>query len=511
MKSADECQSLSGFGQKITSYMNSQLRKFAEENGYTLEEALQRGNSLYEGETTNLKLNKFNFKRKLPNNSERLKSDQSTKKAKLSDVKPVDESSFSKFNIEFSYVDIEGNSVCSREEAHKKDSEYRIKCIYNDLTSIEEGYRLDWAATIPAPHVYAYIDENLAPAISSSHSRETKNATELTRPKLELTSPASSSAESAVSKVIKLNPKSMQEPTITLTSKAIVLNRKSAPTYEIKGGCYEIVLLLDSRENFGMGHLKQILLPTLKSRNINCQVRTLTVGDFAWLVKGVSSDGQVHEAILDCIIERKKADDLSQSLLSGRLEEQKSRMLTTGFRNRFLLFEKCPKYKNLKIGTATLFQSLINSQLLDGFRVMTSDGAQHTIEILIEIHKNLCKNSHRDLLIFKKTPEAEDYNRQTNNWTALDEVEYSKVSAKNSHTQVYELFAKHLLQITGVSGPAVETILNFYTTPKSLIEAFTNNFKTENQCDLTCQLKLAKKSIPKNLVNLIDHVYTTTI
>ena len=52
-------------------------------------------------------------------------------------------------------------------------------------------------------------------------------------------------------------------------------------------------------------------------------VRQLPVGDFAWVVRRRGAEQDGTEAVLDCVVERKRVDDLASSLTDGRYREQK--------------------------------------------------------------------------------------------------------------------------------------------------------------------------------------------
>lgn len=59
----------------------------------------------------------------------------------------------------------------------------------------------------------------------------------------------------------------------------------------------------------------------------------LTIGDFAFVYDG---------KVLDYVIERKKADDLSASIIDGRYKEQKYRLKNCGAKNIIYLYEGYP-------------------------------------------------------------------------------------------------------------------------------------------------------------------------
>lgn len=61
------------------------------------------------------------------------------------------------------------------------------------------------------------------------------------------------------------------------------------------------------------------LVKELEAEGVTLEVRSLKVGDFAWLSR--NSSGQ--ELLLPYIIERKRLDDLASSIKDGRFHEQK--------------------------------------------------------------------------------------------------------------------------------------------------------------------------------------------
>lgn len=90
-------------------------------------------------------------------------------------------------------------------------------------------------------------------------------------------------------------------------------------------GTYEIVLIIDSREQYSgvtLENKKTKLVADLQSMGTNCEMRTLPVGDFAWFVKPNTIK---RELVLDFLIERKRTDDLIASIRDQRWGEQKVR------------------------------------------------------------------------------------------------------------------------------------------------------------------------------------------
>jgi crossover junction endonuclease MUS81 len=89
-------------------------------------------------------------------------------------------------------------------------------------------------------------------------------------------------------------------------------------------GSYEIVLVLDSRENenfFGRERCSDLL----RARGVEVDVRALRIGDMCWVARRIDGGvgGENDECVLDYVVERKRLDDLLSSLTDGRYHEQK--------------------------------------------------------------------------------------------------------------------------------------------------------------------------------------------
>lgn len=61
------------------------------------------------------------------------------------------------------------------------------------------------------------------------------------------------------------------------------------------------------------------VISELSSLHVDFEMRRLSVGDFAWICRDESG----RELMLPYILERKRLDDLSSSIVDGRFHEQK--------------------------------------------------------------------------------------------------------------------------------------------------------------------------------------------
>lgn len=87
-------------------------------------------------------------------------------------------------------------------------------------------------------------------------------------------------------------------------------------------GTYEIVLVLDTREVESRDNRDRIQ-ETLERKGVKVETRALRLGDMCWIARRLDSFGdEMHECVLDYVVERKRLDDLCSSIQDGRYNEQ---------------------------------------------------------------------------------------------------------------------------------------------------------------------------------------------
>lgn len=97
----------------------------------------------------------------------------------------------------------------------------------------------------------------------------------------------------------------------------------------LPAGSYTIHLILDNRERHHAGFANQrvSLASALESKGVEVEVRPLELGDAIWIARRKDGGGaEGDEAVLDFIVERKRLDDLTSSILDGRWRDQKVSM-----------------------------------------------------------------------------------------------------------------------------------------------------------------------------------------
>ncbi|KAL6118345.1 mus81 [Pungitius sinensis] len=256
-------------------------------------------------------------------------------------------------------------------------------------------------------------------------------------------------------------------------------------------GSYEIILCVDFIETTGgSNHRKQELVKELQRNGVRFDVRKLNVGDFLWVAreKVAPVPGQLRaaagrELVLDYIIERKRMDDLCGSIIDGRFREQKFRMKRCGLRRPCYLVEECGSAaSHLSLPESTLQQAIVNTQVVDGFFVKRVQDVRESAAYLTVMTRYLIRLYQDRTLICRsrelegdrggEEEEEEEEQQGTPSCSLISFAEFNYGAIKNKCQTVREVFARQLMQVSGLSGDKAAAILEQYGTPHSLLAAY---------------------------------------
>ncbi|KAF0926787.1 hypothetical protein E2562_027395 [Oryza meyeriana var. granulata] len=134
---------------------------------------------------------------------------------------------------------------------------------------------------------------------------------------------------------------------------------------------YEVVLVLDDRENFGGRSTKAV--DNIHSQfRVPVEIKHLPVGDGIWIAR----DRKIHtEYVLDFIVERKNVADLCSSITDNRYKEQKLRLKKCGLRKLIYLVEGDP---NPLDASERIKTACFTTEILEGFDVQRTTGYADT-------------------------------------------------------------------------------------------------------------------------------------
>ncbi|XP_006642833.1 crossover junction endonuclease MUS81 isoform X4 [Lepisosteus oculatus] len=262
----------------------------------------------------------------------------------------------------------------------------------------------------------------------------------------------------------------------------------SDPTPEVTllPGTFEILLCVDFIETTGGSSArKQELVLELRRNGVQFDVRKLHVGDFLWVarqrvdfVPGQLRAPPARELVLDYIVERKRMDDLCGSIIDGRFREQKFRLKRCGLRKPIYLVENYRSATHLSLPESTLSQAIVNTQVVDGFFVKRTQDVRESAAYLTVMTRFLqriyanrtlqSRSGDEDWGVLPPQPPPSP----TPPCSLLTFTDFNQGAVKNKAQTVKEVFARQLMQISGISGDKAAAVLEQYSTVSSLLQAY---------------------------------------
>lgn len=301
---------------------------------------------------------------------------------------------------------------------------------------------------------------------------------------------------------------------------------RTAMGWHLSPGSYDIVLCVDLCETTGGSSVrKQELVKELQRNSVTFDVRKLNVGDFLWVARErvTPVPGQLRppvgkELVLDYIIERKRMDDLCGSIIDGRFREQKFRLKRCGLRKPIYLVEECGSAAaHLSIPESTLQQAIVNTQVVDGFFVKRVQDAKESAAYLTIMTRYLQKLYQNCTLLCRSRElegdgEAESEKMVANlSCSLMAFTEFNYGAIKNKCQTVREVFARQLMQISGVSGDKAAAVLEHYSTVSSLLQAYDKCSSETEKEKLLSSVKYGKlkRNLGPALSRTIYQLYCT--
>lgn len=248
----------------------------------------------------------------------------------------------------------------------------------------------------------------------------------------------------------------------------------------LEPGTFDIYLIIDSREQYsggGSDMRKTGIITEFMNREIKCQMAKLPVGDFAWVARErldndlrLANQPYRKELLLDYVIERKRYDDLASSIKSGRLGEQKYRLLHCGVRRPMYLIEDFGYHRRNESLYQAMYQTIMDTMVIDECLVKQTRSYSETIDYLAMMTKYLTSMYSCRKLYSCSKDEMISGNMSANHFMTLNEFNLCAEKITNFTSQ--EMFIKHLLKFKGLSVAKAKAIVNYYPTVTALLEAY---------------------------------------
>eukprot|EP01060_Flectonema_neradi_P002072 TRINITY_DN11253_c0_g1_i1.p1 TRINITY_DN11253_c0_g1~~TRINITY_DN11253_c0_g1_i1.p1 ORF type:complete len:1100 (+),score=215.98 TRINITY_DN11253_c0_g1_i1:51-3302(+) len=240
-------------------------------------------------------------------------------------------------------------------------------------------------------------------------------------------------------------------------------SRRSNPSNQSR-----IILLIDTRERKDGD--RERFYSKLTSKGVACERRQLVLGDFLWVKR--DGDDRANETVLDVIVERKQVWDLASSILSGRYNDQKRRLLQCGLKRPIYLLEG-KSTNQQKLPAASLDTSLLTTSLFDGISVAQTASFSETIEFLSEMHFHLVASGG----CVGDTPVTTPFigggvQQQTYHNECLYSDWSKSMNDESKHTTRDNIFPSQLSCIRGVGPDAAQAVAQVHPTTLSLFNSF---------------------------------------
>ncbi|XP_052009399.1 crossover junction endonuclease MUS81 [Xyrauchen texanus] len=336
----------------------------------------------------------------------------------------------------------------------------------------------------------------------------------------------SSKSSESISTALNVNQAKNLDPVSDATGKSQALETgKTAMGCHLLPGSYDIVLCVDIIETTGgSSGCKQELVKELQRNGVTFDIRKLNVGDFLWVAreKVAPVPGQLRppvgkELVLDYIIERKRMDDLCGSIIDGRFREQKFRLKRCGLHKPIYLVEECGSAAaHLSLPESTLQQAIVNTQVVDGFFVKRVQDVKESVAYLTIMTRYLQK-LYQNCTLFCHSRElerdGENEREQTEilSCSLMSFTEFNYGAIKNKCQTVREVFARQLMQISGISGDKAAAVLEHYSTVSSLLKAYDQCSSETEKEKLLSSIKYGKlkRNLGPALSRTVYQLYCT--
>ncbi|KAJ3687939.1 hypothetical protein LUZ61_017103 [Rhynchospora tenuis] len=223
---------------------------------------------------------------------------------------------------------------------------------------------------------------------------------------------------------------------------------------------YDVILILDERENFG-SRFRKVVDAISSQFKVHVEVRRLPVGDGLWIARHKQIK---KEYVLDFIVERKNVDDLRESIRDNRYRDQKLRLQRCGLKKLIYLVEGDP---NLIEAADSIKTACFTTEILEGFDVQRTTGFADTVRKYGHLTKSIIEYY------------SANFSGNGNNFSRSDSGvcpsfgEFVRRCQDLEKMTVTDVFALQLMQVPQVTEEAALAVVEVYPTVLSLAKAYS--------------------------------------
>lgn len=173
----------------------------------------------------------------------------------------------------------------------------------------------------------------------------------------------------------------------------------------------KLVLEVDVREKRNRGEAHNFFAERLKRAGLKVELSQLPIGDFLWTIEIEDIHGNTHKCVTDYIIERKKVDDLAQSIQDGRYYDQKNRLKISGLKKVIYLVEG-EKSPHCQLTDKTLESAIASTRCFHRFLVNRTENPQDSLNFMVSMHGKIKKIIDSQLAEFSFPATREEFINQ---------------------------------------------------------------------------------------------------
>ena len=276
-------------------------------------------------------------------------------------------------------------------------------------------------------------------------------------PKMDQNQSNSKSETASTSTLVHSNENSSDDQSTVLCA--------NSDTITLLPDSYEIVLICDLMEyqvllNSDRRKVKVDLFQDWIDSGIKYESRHLTCGDFIWVARS-----DANELVLPYIVERKRLDDLSKSIIDNRYHEQKERLTATGLKPIYLI--EMHSFKGT-LDRDTLMNAVFLTNIRDDFIVKFTRDVFETMRYFVNFTTTLIQ-LYQGRTLHSKSSESLSEPMDT---SLMLFPYFQKRFTKTVPVCLSDVFAKQLLQIPRITEYEASAIINEYPTLSDLLTKY---------------------------------------
>ncbi|KAF5379924.1 hypothetical protein D9757_007211 [Collybiopsis confluens] len=279
----------------------------------------------------------------------------------------------------------------------------------------------------------------------------------------------------------------------------------------------DVFLLLDTREIKSQVDRSGIY-DGLVRQGVKVIRRSLNVGDVSWIAKRKPEfcDGSEHDEIaLDCILERKRIDDLSASIEDGRFHDQKVGLFVA-CGELSLTFTISGSLTEIDLEQAGVSEELERLDIdtaitetsdTDRFHVKETRSIHDTIKFYVRLHKEVVlRYQHQDLYVIpselvKRHSYLKFQKELRRKYPEKDHLlsynAFSSLNLKSGFITVRETWAKMILCFPRMSAEKAGFLIHYFPTPASMYRACLKAVERQRQDDEDAEVEERRTGKPR--------------